>query len=73
MEMSLRFIAEHIRKGSTSLRVSLVSSLSLFRTSLAHKSFDDHAAAVGSEEEQLKAFRRGRDEIKDWVAQKFGK
>jgi arsenate reductase (thioredoxin) len=38
-----------------------------------HRSFDDPAAAVGSEEEQLKVFRRVRDEIKDWVAQKFGK
>ena len=38
-----------------------------------HKSFDDPAAAVGSEEEKLKVFRRVRDEIKDWVSETFGK
>jgi arsenate reductase len=38
-----------------------------------HKSFDDPAAAVGSEEEKLKVFRRVRDEIKDWISQTFGK
>jgi arsenate reductase len=38
-----------------------------------HKSFEDPAAAVGSEEEQLKVFRRVRDEIKDWILKTFGK
>ena len=38
-----------------------------------HKSFEDPAAAVGSEEEQLKVFRKIRDEIKDWIFQTFGK
>jgi len=38
-----------------------------------HKSFDDPATAVGSEEEQLKVFRRVRDEIKDWISQTLGK
>ena len=38
-----------------------------------HKSFEDPAAAVGSEEEQLKVFRQVRDEIKDWVSRTFGK
>ena len=38
-----------------------------------HKSFDDPATAVGSEEEQLKVFRRVRDEIKDWISQTIGK
>ena len=38
-----------------------------------HKSFEDPAAAVGSEEKQLKVFRRVRDEIKDWILQTFGK
>ncbi len=38
-----------------------------------HKSFEDPAAAVGSEEEKLKVFRRVRDEIKDWILQTFGK
>jgi arsenate reductase (thioredoxin) len=36
-----------------------------------HKSFADPAAAAGSEEEQLEAFRRVRDEIKDWISQTF--
>lgn len=38
-----------------------------------HKNFEDPATAVGSEEEQLKVFRRVRDEIKDWILQIFGK
>ncbi|AKB29352.1 Arsenate reductase [Methanosarcina siciliae T4/M] len=38
-----------------------------------HKSFEDPAAAVGSEEEQLKVFRQIRDEIKDWISRTFGK
>lgn len=38
-----------------------------------HKSFDDLAAAVGSEEERLKIFRQVRDEIKDWILQTFEK
>lgn len=37
-----------------------------------HKSFEDPAAARGSEEEQLNAFRLARDEIKNWIAQTFG-
>ncbi|MGB9940974.1 arsenate reductase ArsC [Methanosarcina sp.] len=36
-----------------------------------HKSFEDPAAAVGSEEERLRVFRRVRDEIKDWILQTF--
>ena len=38
-----------------------------------HETFEDPAAAVGSEEEKLKVFRRVRDEIKDWISQTFGK
>jgi len=38
-----------------------------------HKSFEDPAAAVGSEEEQLRVFRRVRDEIKGWISQTFDK
>jgi len=38
-----------------------------------HKSFEDPAVAVGSEEEKLKVFRRVRDEIKDWILQTFEK
>jgi arsenate reductase len=38
-----------------------------------HRSFTDPAAASGSEEEQLEAFRRVRDEIKDWISQTFGR
>lgn len=36
-----------------------------------HKSFADPAAAAGSKEEQLEAFRRTRDEIKEWISQTF--
>jgi arsenate reductase (thioredoxin) len=36
-----------------------------------HKSFADPAAAGGVEEEQLEAFRRVRDEIKEWISQTF--
>ena len=38
-----------------------------------HKSFEDPAAAVGSDEQKLKIFRQVRDEIKDWIFQIFGK
>jgi arsenate reductase len=37
-----------------------------------HYSFEDPAAAVGSEEEKLEVFRRVRDEIKDWISKTFG-
>jgi arsenate reductase len=37
-----------------------------------HESFEDPAAAVGSEEKKLKVFRRVRDEIKDCISQTFG-
>jgi arsenate reductase len=36
-----------------------------------HKSFEDHAQAGGSEEEQLKVFRRVRDEIREWIIHTF--
>jgi arsenate reductase (thioredoxin) len=38
-----------------------------------HRSFEDPALADGSEEEQLKIFRRVRDEIKDWITRNFGR
>ena len=38
-----------------------------------HYSFEDPAAAAGSEEEKLKVFQRVRDEIKDWISQTFEK
>jgi arsenate reductase (thioredoxin) len=38
-----------------------------------HKSFNDPSAAVGSEEEKLKVFRRVRDEIKGWISLTFAK
>ena len=38
-----------------------------------HKSFEDPAAVVGSEEEKLKVFRQVRDEIKEWISYVFGK
>jgi len=36
-----------------------------------HRSFLDPAATRGSEEEELQAFRRVRDEIKEWISQTF--
>jgi arsenate reductase len=36
-----------------------------------HRSFEDPASATGSEEEQLLAFRRVRDEIADWIGRTF--
>lgn len=40
---------------------------------IVHRSFEDPAAAVGSQDEQLQVFRRVRDEIRDWIVQNFGK
>jgi arsenate reductase len=37
-----------------------------------HRSFEDPAAAAGSEGEKLQVFRQVRDEIKDWIFQTFG-
>ncbi len=36
-----------------------------------HRSFEDPAAAVGTDEERLAVFRRVRDEIADWIDQTF--
>jgi len=36
-----------------------------------HRSFADPAAAAVEEEEQLEAFRRVRNEIKEWITQTF--
>ncbi len=36
-----------------------------------HKTFKDPAIAEGSEEDQLNAFRKVRDEIQDWMARTF--
>jgi len=36
-----------------------------------HRNFKDPAAAEGSEEDQLDAFRQVRDEIKNWIEQTF--
>ena len=38
-----------------------------------HRSFEDPALATGSQEEQLEAFRRVRDEIGEWIIQTFGR
>jgi len=38
-----------------------------------HRSFADPAAATGSDEEQLEAFRIVRNEIKDWTSQTLGR
>ena len=53
---------------STSLQ--LPSSLPRARE-VMHRSFEDPAGAVGSEGEQLHAFRRVRDEIADWISRTF--
>ena len=55
-----------------STRLELPSSLPKARE-VIHRSFEDPAAALGTEEEQLLAFRRVRDEIADWISQTFGK
>jgi len=49
----------HLQQPSTSPRAREV----------IHRSFADPAAAAGSEEEQLEAFRRVRDEIREWIRQ----
>ena len=36
-----------------------------------HRSFEDPAAAAGTEEEQIEPFRRARNEIIDWITQIF--
>lgn len=36
-----------------------------------HRDFRDPAAAEGSEEDQLNAFRQVRDEIKNWIEETF--
>lgn len=38
---------------------------------IMHRSFRDPATAMDSDEEQLNAFRHVRDEIKDWIREKF--
>jgi arsenate reductase (thioredoxin) len=38
---------------------------------IIHKSFEDPAVAGSSEEEQLKVFRRVRNEIEEWIIQTF--
>jgi len=55
-----------------STRLDLPSKLPKARE-VIHRSFEDPAEAVGSEEEQLAAFRQVRDEIAKWIAQKFGR
>lgn len=41
------------------------------KTKLIHQSFDDPAAVNGSEEQRLQAFRKVRDEIKDYLENSF--
>jgi arsenate reductase len=36
-----------------------------------HRGFEDSAKSSGSEEEQLKVFRRARDEIREWIIHTF--
>ncbi|WP_394356988.1 arsenate reductase ArsC [Candidatus Methanocrinis natronophilus] len=51
--------------------VDLPSSLPKARK-VVHRSFDDPAAVKGSEEEELRAFRRAREEIRGWIVEAFG-
>jgi arsenate reductase len=37
-----------------------------------HQSFLDPAAVQGGEQDRLAAFRRVRDEIRDWIGREFG-
>jgi arsenate reductase len=39
---------------------------------VVHRSFEDPAAVTGSEEEELRAFRRARDDIREWIVEAFG-
>jgi arsenate reductase (thioredoxin) len=39
---------------------------------ILHKGFDDPALISGTEDEKLAAFRRVRDEIKEWLTERFG-
>jgi len=55
-----------------STRLELPSSLPKARE-VIHRSFEDPAAALGTEEEQIEAFRRVRDEIADWIRRTFAK
>ena len=55
-----------------STSVELPSSLPKARE-VIHRSFEDPAAALGTEEEQMEAFRRVRDEIADWIRRTFAK
>ena len=55
-----------------STRLELPGSLPKARE-VIHRSFEDPAAALGTEEEQLEAFRRVRDEIADWISWSFGR
>jgi arsenate reductase len=53
-----------------SIDVDLPSRLPKARK-VVHKGFEDPAAVTGSEEEELRAFRRVRDEIKAWIVEAF--
>jgi arsenate reductase len=39
------------------------------RTRRVHRSFEDPAAVTGTEQERLAAFRRARDEIREWLGE----
>ncbi len=39
---------------------------------IIHHSFDDPSSIQGKEQERQAAFRRIRDEIRDWIAKEFG-
>ena len=39
---------------------------------LVHRGFADPAAAEGTDAERLEVFRRSRDEIREWIVERFG-
>ena len=41
------------------------------RLQVMHRSFDDPSAATGTHEERLAEFRRVRDEIREWIVERF--
>jgi arsenate reductase (thioredoxin) len=44
---------------------------SLRAREVIHHGFADPVLATGSEEQQLSAFRKARDEIRDWISENF--
>ncbi len=52
-------------------RPELISSMLPKAKDYLDHSFNDPSEVEGSEEEKLEAFRRTRDEIKEWISERF--